>query len=82
MMNEFEQAKKEYEQIPVPEELADRVQAGIRQGRAKRMQRKWKRGAGAVGRLFGAGSGNAEHQPHCGGPLRRTCRCWEDCSRS
>lgn len=26
MMNEFEQAKKEYEQIPVPEELADRVQ--------------------------------------------------------
>ena len=47
-MNEFEQAKKEYEQIPVPEELADRVQAGIRQGRAKRMQRKWKRGAGAV----------------------------------
>ncbi|MEI3349086.1 MAG: DUF3298 domain-containing protein [Dysosmobacter sp.] len=48
MMNEFEQAKKEYEQIPVPEELADRVQAGIRQGRAKRMQRKWKRGAGAV----------------------------------
>ena len=48
MMNEFEQAKKEYEQIPVPEELADRVQAGIRQGRARRMQRKWKRGAGAV----------------------------------
>ena len=48
MMNESEQAKKEYEQIPVPEELADRVQAGIRQGRAKRMQRKWKRGAGAV----------------------------------
>lgn len=48
MMNEFEQAKKEYEQIPVPEELADRVQASIRQGRAKRMQRKWKRGAGAV----------------------------------
>lgn len=48
MMNEFEQAKKEYEQIPVPEELAGRVQAGIRQGRAKRMQRKWKRGAGAV----------------------------------
>ena len=48
MMNEFEQAKKEYEQIPVPEELADRVQAGIRQGCAKRMQRKWKRGAGAV----------------------------------
>ena len=47
-MNEFEQAKKEYEQIPVPEELADRVQASIRQGRAKRMQRKWKRGAGAV----------------------------------
>lgn len=28
MMNEFEQAKKEYEQIPVPEELADRGPGG------------------------------------------------------
>lgn len=35
-MNEFEQAKNDYEAIPIPEELADRVQAGIRQGRASR----------------------------------------------
>ena len=32
MMNEFEQAKKEYEQIPVPEELADRCLNQLPQG--------------------------------------------------
>ena len=47
-MKDFEKAKQDYASIPIPEELGDRVQAGIRQGRAKRMQRKWKRGAGAV----------------------------------
>lgn len=33
-MKEFNQAKKDYENIPIPEELNDRVQAGIRQGQA------------------------------------------------
>ena len=32
-MKEFDQAKQEYESVPIPEELSDRVQAGIRQGR-------------------------------------------------
>ena len=32
-MNEFDQARQEYESTPIPEELSDRVQAGIRQGR-------------------------------------------------
>lgn len=32
-MKEFEKAKQDYESIPIPEELNDRVQAGIRQGR-------------------------------------------------
>ena len=31
-MNEFKNAKEEYESMPIPEELHDRVQAGIRQG--------------------------------------------------
>ena len=32
-MKEFEKAKQDYESSPIPEELNDRVQAGIRQGR-------------------------------------------------
>ena len=32
MMNEFEKAREDYEQIPIPAELEERVQAGIRQG--------------------------------------------------
>lgn len=31
-MNEFQTAKEAYENIPIPEELNERVQAGIRQG--------------------------------------------------
>ena len=30
-MNEFEKAREDYEQIPIPAELEERVQAGIRQ---------------------------------------------------
>ena len=49
-MNEFEKAKEAYEQIPIPEELEERVQAGIRQGREARRsakrQRSWKRSVG------------------------------------
>ena len=32
-MKEFEKAKQDYESTPIPEELSDRVQTGIRQGR-------------------------------------------------
>lgn len=39
-MNEFNQAKKDYEATPIPPELADRVQAGIRQGSACYAARK------------------------------------------
>lgn len=38
-MKEFEEARRAYEQTPIPEELDARVQAGIRQGRARRRQR-------------------------------------------
>lgn len=47
-MNELERARQEYEQIPIPEELTERVRAGIRQGRANRQRRKCKRGAAAA----------------------------------
>lgn len=33
-MNEFDQAREDYQSIPIPEELSDRVRAGIRQGQA------------------------------------------------
>lgn len=35
-MNEFKHAKEEYDQIPIPEELGQRVQTGIGQGRKAR----------------------------------------------
>ena len=55
-MNKWTNAKNEYEQIPVPEELADRVQAGIRQGKAAHRRtvgarRAW-RSVGAVAACF------------------------------
>ena len=35
-MNEFDEAREAYENIPIPDELAERVSAGIRQGRRSR----------------------------------------------
>ena len=46
-MNEFKSAKEEYDNTPIPEELSERVQAGIREGKARyrarrgRMVRRW-----------------------------------------
>lgn len=55
-MNQWNNAKKEYDETPIPEELADRVQAGIRQGKAAhsrsvRARRAW-RSVGAVAACF------------------------------
>ena len=51
-MNEFKQARDEYESTPIPEELEQRVQAGIRQGRsagrAKRHGFRWGIGVAAA----------------------------------
>ena len=51
-MNEFKQAKEEYDSTPIPEELEQRVQAGIRQGRstgrAKRHGLRWGVGVAAA----------------------------------
>lgn len=55
-MNQWTNAKDEYEQVPIPEELADRVQTGIRQGKAAHRRsvgarRAW-RSVGAVAACF------------------------------
>ena len=55
-MNQWTDAKRDYERTPVPQELADRVEAGIRQGkaahrRAVSTRRAW-RSVGAVAACF------------------------------
>lgn len=51
-MNEFKNARDQYESTPIPEELSGRVQAGIRQGRARARARgrgfRWGVGAAAA----------------------------------
>ena len=51
-MKEFEEPKHQYESTPIPEELNDRVQAGIRQGRQHRSRRAWRRSLGSVAACF------------------------------
>lgn len=51
-MNEFKEAKQAYEETPIPAELDRRVQAGIRQGKAKRARRAWGRRLGTVAACF------------------------------
>lgn len=40
MMNEFKSAKESYENTPIPQELDARVQAGIREGKARYQARR------------------------------------------
>ena len=47
-MNEFQEARKAYEDIPVPEELSRCVQAGIRRGKVNRLRRMWRKRLAAV----------------------------------
>ena len=51
-MNEFQHAKEEYESTPIPAELKNRVQSGIRQGKANRARRAWGRRLGTVAACF------------------------------
>lgn len=51
-MNDFKHAKEEYESTPIPAELKDRVQSGIRQGKANRARRAWGRRLGTVAACF------------------------------
>ena len=58
-MKEFKEARENYEAIPIPEELDQRVRAGIRQGRKNRRSR-----------LLRGGVRRAEPQPRRGGRRR------------
>ena len=51
-MNDFQHAKEEYESTPIPAELKDRVQSGIRQGKTNRARRAWGRRLGTVAACF------------------------------
>jgi len=57
-MNEFKRAKEAYDNIPIPDELAQRVQTGIRQGKARsrnrrnRTVRRWIASAACFGALL------------------------------
>ncbi len=51
-MNEFQEPKSEYEHIPIPAELSERVQEGLRQGRRARTRRRWTRSIGTVAACF------------------------------
>lgn len=59
-MNEFKNAKEEYDNTPIPEELSERVQAGIREGRARyrarrgRTVRRWGAAAACFAVLLAA----------------------------
>ena len=44
-MNEFKNAREDYESTPIPQELEDRVRAGIRQGKANYRRRHWRQAA-------------------------------------
>lgn len=52
-MNEFKDAKREYEETPIPNELADAVQTGIRQGKSHyRTRRALRRSATTAAACF------------------------------
>ena len=51
-MKEFKEARENYEAIPIPEELDQRVRAGIRQGRKNRRSRYVRRTLGTAAACF------------------------------
>ena len=51
-MKEFKEARENYESIPIPEELDQRVRAGIRQGRKNRRSRYVRRTLGTAAACF------------------------------
>ncbi len=51
-MNEFKQARMDYESIPVPQELEDRIREGIRQGRRNYLKMRFQRYAISAAACF------------------------------
>ena len=82
MMNEFRTAKEAYDQTPIPQELNERVQAGIRQGSEayrsahRRVALRRTLTTAAACFVVVVGTLNPWRRP------RPTCRCWAACSRS
>jgi len=51
-MNEIKQARMDYEAIPIPQELGDRVREGIRQGRQNYLKKRFQRYAISAAACF------------------------------
>jgi len=51
-MSEFKQARMDYEAIPIPQELDDRVREGIRQGRRNYLKKRFQRYAARAAACF------------------------------
>ena len=52
MNEELKNLKAEYDATPIPEELSDRVQAGIRQAKRNRARKLWGRSLGSLAACF------------------------------
>ena len=80
-MNEFKNAKESYDNIPIPSQLPDRVQAGIRAGkeqyrnRRSRTVRRWM----ATAACFCLVLAGLNLSPALASAATM-CRCWGDCS--
>ena len=81
-MNEFKNAKEEYDNTPIPAELSERVQAGIQEGKARyrarrgRTIRRWASAAACFCAVL-AGLNLSPPSPR----RRRRCPCWAGYSR-
>ena len=62
-MKEFEKARQAYEKTPVPDQLEERIQAGIRQGRRNRSRRLWRHRLGTAAACFAVVLGTLNLSP-------------------
>lgn len=51
-MNEFKKAREDYEAAPIPQELEERVRAGIRQGKVNYRRKRWRKYATGAAACF------------------------------
>lgn len=80
MMKELNEAKEEYESIPIPRELSGRVLEGIRRGQSARRTRRLRQWTGGMAACFAAAalSVNLSLRRR---PPPRISRFWGRCSR-
>lgn len=62
-MEEFEKARQVYEETPIPDQLKERVRAGIRQGQINRAKRLWRRRLGTAAACFAVVLGTLNLSP-------------------